>query len=122
MEKLRVTRRSRSGRLAFCLVQCAVIAACATKTVPVAPTTPRYPDFMYPVVPDTLKHTPGAASVEYGWRYLQGDDLQNAELQFSTAVKRSPSLYPAHAGAGYVALVRKDYSNAIGRFDAALAV
>lgn len=101
-------------------VLCLAIASCAPKVVPPAPTTPHYPEFMYPLVPEPLKLTPGAERIEYAWRYLQANDLRSAEREFAAAAKRSPGLYPAETGAGYVQLAERDYDDAIERFDASL--
>ena len=69
-----------------------------------------------------MKYAPGADRIEYAWRYLQGDDLGNAEREFAAAVKTSPGLYPAETGAAYVELARREYDGAIARFDASLTV
>ena len=122
MPKPRVTfERRRRLPVACCILHLVITAACATKVVPPVPTTPRYPEFLYPVVPEALKYAPGADRVEYAWRYLQADDLRSAEREFAAAARRSPSLYPAETGAGYVELARRDYDDAIARFDASLA-
>jgi tetratricopeptide (TPR) repeat protein len=96
------------------------LAACATRTVPPLPTTPKYPEFMFPAVPAALANAPGAERVNLGWRYLQSDDLRNADREFAAALKGAPTLYPAQAGLGYVALARKDAESAVAAFDAAL--
>jgi tetratricopeptide (TPR) repeat protein len=107
---------------AFCVLHFVVVAACAPKVVPPVPTTPHYPEFLYPVVPDPLKSVPGAELIEYAWRYLQANDLRSAEREFTAAARRSPSLYPAETGAGYVELAQRDYDDAVARFDASLLV
>jgi tetratricopeptide (TPR) repeat protein len=108
--------------VAFCILHLSLTAACATRVVPPVPTTPQYPEFLYPAVPPDLKYTPGADRIEYAWRYLQANDLRNAEREFAAAAGRSPGLYPAETGAGYVQLAQRDYDDAIARFDASLAI
>jgi tetratricopeptide (TPR) repeat protein len=95
-------------------------AACATRTVPVLPAVLAYPEFMYPVVPPPLAATEGSPAIDNGWRYLQNDDLANAEREFTAAAMRVPELYPAQAGAAYVALARRDYARAAAGFEAVL--
>jgi tetratricopeptide (TPR) repeat protein len=58
--------------------------------------------------------------VDVGWRYLQLDDLKNADLEFGVALKLGPRLYPARAGQGFVAMAMRDYTRALTAFDAAL--
>jgi tetratricopeptide (TPR) repeat protein len=96
--------------------------ACATKVPPPVSTTPKYPEFVYPSVPDQLKRAGGAVMLlDRGWRYLQGDDLGSATREFAQALKQDRTFYPARAGEGYVALARRDYDKAVAAFDAALA-
>src|ERR1043166_945575 len=99
-----------------------VMVACAPKTVapPSLPSVLKYPDFIYPVVPEALRTSPGSERVDLAWRYLQNDDLGSAEREFEAALKRSPGLFPARAGQGYVALARQKYEQAVMAFDAAL--
>src|SRR5688500_8831776 len=87
---------------------------------PVLPTAVNHPDFMFPAVPQALQRAPGVEHIEPGWRYLQVDDLRGASREFAAALKRNPSLYPAHAGEAYVALARAEHDRALAAFDAAL--
>ena len=121
MHASRINAPRRLLYAAGCIVQLAILAACAARTPPPVPTSPRYPDFVYPTVPDPLKGAPAAERIEFGWRYLQGDDLRSAEREFATIVKRSPALFPAETGAAYVELAQRDYDEAIERFDAVLS-
>jgi tetratricopeptide (TPR) repeat protein len=103
------------------LATLAVVAGCATRgTVPPVPTTLAHPEFVYPQVPASLAAGAGASRVDVGWRYLQVNDLKNADLEFGVALKLGPKLYPARTGQGYVALARRDYNAALKAFDAAL--
>src|SRR5262245_60207900 len=95
-------------------------AACATRVPPPVPATPAHPEFLYPQVPSNLAASPGASRVDVGWRYLQVDDLKNADLEFGAALKLEPRLYPARTGQGYVALAMRDYARALTGFNAAL--
>ena len=99
-----------------------IVAACGARTVPppVVATADKYPDFIYPAVPPALQLTPGAERIDLGWRFLQSGDTRNAGRDFDDALKRNPQLYPAQAGAGYVALARGDHEHALTAFDAAL--
>ena len=103
------------------IVSLLLVAGCATRTAPPAlPATLRYPEFMYPALPAAYSNPDAAAQIDRGWRYLQNDDLGNAEREFAVAVKLTPGLYPAQAGSAYVALARTDHEQALSRFDAAL--
>jgi len=97
-----------------------LLAACAAKMPPALPTTLKYPDFVYPAVPQQLLKSPQGTAVDLGWRYLQNDDLGAADREFSTALKRTTTFAPAQAGLGWVALARKDYQRALTTFDKAL--
>jgi len=109
-------------RLAALAVLAVVTGACATRTVPPAPTVAAHPEFVYPTVPSALVGTPGASRVDVGWRYLQADDLGNAQLEFDVALKLGSGLYPAQTGRAYVALARGNENVALESFDAALAM
>ena len=98
----------------------AFAGACATECRLRLPATLAYPEFLYPQLPAALAPTPGASRVDVGWRYLQGNDLKNAESEFGVALKLGPRLYPARTGQGYVALAMRDYDRALTVFDAAL--
>ena len=120
----RVHRRAepRSGvRVAAAALVLLCVAGCAPRTVPPpVPAALKYPEFVFPTVPPGLRLAPAAERVEMGWRYLQNGDLRNADREFGQALRRSPELYPARAGEGYVALAREDHAQALASFDAAL--
>src|SRR5687768_5153230 len=92
------------------------ISACAAKAPPPLPAALAYPDFMFPVVPAPLQAV-GSEAVDRAWRYLQNKDFANADREFSAALKRTPALYPAWAGTGYVALAQGDEDEALLAFD-----
>jgi tetratricopeptide (TPR) repeat protein len=96
-------------------------AACAPKPPPAAPAAPKYPDFMFPAIPQALENSREAARVDTGWRYLQSGQLGAAEREFAAAVKSNGRFYPARTGEGYVASARKNYDRAVTAFDAALS-
>jgi tetratricopeptide (TPR) repeat protein len=111
---------ARAGRPIAAAALVLLVAGCAPRTPPPLPTTLRHPEFVYPAVPDALKGSPGVERVDAGWRFLQHGDLRSAEREFGAAAKQSPSLYPAHAGAGYAALAGRAYDRALASFTAAL--
>lgn len=95
---------------------------CAPKVAPTAVVSvPRFPEFMTPSVPPALEGSPAAASEERGWQLFQAGNLKDAEREFSTALKLSPSFYPADAALAYLDLGRKDPKTALTGFDRALA-
>jgi tetratricopeptide (TPR) repeat protein len=113
----------RAARLARTVAAAALLvlaAACATRTTPPLPTTLRYAEYLYPAVPPELRQAPGAERVDAGWRFLQNGDLRNAEREFAAALRRSPDLYPAQAGAAYVALAQEQPDQAATAFERAL--
>jgi tetratricopeptide (TPR) repeat protein len=88
-------------------------------TPPAPPATPLHPEFLYPVVP---QDTPASQSVliESGWRFLQTDNLRNAERAFQDALKGQPQFHPAATGLGYVQLADRDAKSAVTHFERAL--
>jgi tetratricopeptide (TPR) repeat protein len=112
--------RRKSRRVGPWLAVLVFSAACAARVPPPLPATLAHPEFLYPQVPSSLATSPGASRVDAGWRYLQADDLENADLEFGAALKLEPRLYPARTGQGYVALAMRDYPRALTGFNAAL--
>jgi tetratricopeptide (TPR) repeat protein len=119
-ERLTLSDRRAMRHVASVALVLACAAACATRVPPPTPTTIAHPEFLYPQVPSALATVPGASRVDVGWRYLQVDDLKNADLEFGVALKLGPRLYPARTGQGYVAMAMRDYARALTAFDAAL--
>jgi tetratricopeptide (TPR) repeat protein len=89
-----------------------------TAPPPPVPTTLKYPDFVYPIA--TPAAAPQAEAVERGWRFLQADDLKNADREFAATLKATPDFFPARTGEGYVSLARQEYTRAIDAFNLAL--
>jgi len=118
-----MARSTARGGLVIVLLIAAAVSACTRKTVVAVPivTTPKYPDFLRPVVPANLASTAAAIGQERGWAFLQTGDLKSAEREFSTALRLTPAFYPAEASLGYVELARQDPKAALPRFDRALA-
>jgi tetratricopeptide (TPR) repeat protein len=113
---------ARLARLLVAVTGCALAAACAGRLPPVPDvSSPRYPDFVVPSVPPALaSDTAATRRHERGWRFLQANDLRNAEREFSAALTENTRFFPSNAGLGYVDLAQKDYRNALGHFDLAL--
>lgn len=105
---------------AVCLVL-AVIAGCARTVAPPVVTTPRYPDYIFPTLPQA---DPKQANLlrdhDAAWRWLQAGDIARAEAGFLSVLKRSPQFYPSGAALGYVELARKNYEPAVQHFDRVL--
>jgi tetratricopeptide (TPR) repeat protein len=96
----------------------ALVSACAVKTAPPLPPTPKYAEFVYPApVPAAGRE---AMAVDRGWRFLQNDDLSNAEREFAAAVTTVPNSAAANTGQGYVSLARHEYMRALDHFEVAL--
>jgi tetratricopeptide (TPR) repeat protein len=103
------------------LIMTLVIAGCATRTVtpPAPPATPLHPEFLYPIVPTD---TPPSQStlIETGWRFLQTNNLRNAERAFRDVLESQPQFHPAATGLGYVELADRDAKSAVLHFERAL--
>src|SRR6266540_5392160 len=97
-------------RVAPVLLLVAVASACAHKPVatPTIVTAPKFPEFIRPAIPPALATAPVATMAARGWAFLQAGDLKNAEHEFSTALKQTPTFYPAEASLGYLELARQD--------------
>lgn len=101
--------------LAVCLV-----SACAPKTAPPLPAALKYPEFVRPAVPADAQASTAGQGVDRGWRYLQNDNLGEAEREFAGVLRRDPAFHPAQAGNAYVSLARRDNQRALAGFDQAL--
>lgn len=111
-------QRTPSWRPLLWLALTLVVSACAVKTAPPLPPTLKYSEFVFPApVPPGARET---MAVERGWRFLQNDDLSNAEREFAAALKSAPNSAAAKTGEGYVSLARRDYMRALEHFDGAL--
>ena len=104
----------------FCLLLLGA-AACGPKLAPL-PTvsSPRFPDFVAPIVPMEFANTASADGQARGWTYLQAGDLKGAERMFTAALKVTPDFYPAESGLGYVKLADRDPKAATTHFDRVL--
>lgn len=117
--------RRRAVRLAghgVAVIALAVITACASRSaaIPETPAAPRHPDFLYPEVTDAAVLGQVAGQIERGWRYLQADNLKNAEREFAGVLKAAPGSAAARAALGYVELARQAFAGAVTEFDRAL--
>ncbi len=110
------------GRAIAILVAVSALgAACGRTVTPPIVTTPRFPDYVLPTLPDV---DPRLADVvrdhEMAWQWFQAGDLARAESGFQAVLKRSPQFYPSETALGYVALARKDLEPSLERFDRVL--
>jgi len=114
-----MTRRAPFVGIVFALV---ALAGCATNRAPAVPppTTPHFPDYVFPSIPGQMSSPAIGALHELGWQWLQAGDAKAAERNFTAALKQSPEFYPSEAGLGYAALARKDGKEASSHFDRAL--
>lgn len=121
----RVWRRPVSGsRWASHFLVLAVVvglSACAAR-VPPTPVvgTPRYPNFIFPDVPDAYAASPGAASHQRAWLFLQAGDLQEARRGFTATLQAQRDFFPADVGLAYVALADQRVEEALDRFGRAV--
>ena len=106
------------ARLLVAVLCGSYLAGCAAR-LPVV-TTPSYPSYPFPVVPEELAGTRAALEHERAWLFLQAGDLDEAERRFGEAVRLNPEFYPSGAGLGFVELARGHSDEAVARFDRAL--
>jgi tetratricopeptide (TPR) repeat protein len=95
-----------------------VAASCATR-LPVV-TTPAYPSYPFPTVPQELVGTSAAVEHERAWLFLQAGDLDEAALRFAATLQATPEFHPSDAGLGFVELARGQATEAVAWFDRAL--
>lgn len=97
-------------------------SACAPAIVPPpVVTTPKFPDFVRPVVPEAVANGAAAINQSRGWAFLQNGDFKPAEYEFAAALQNDPSFFPAETSLGYLALARRDAKGALPHFDRVLA-
>ena len=114
----RATRGESPATLVIVVLCGHVLASCATR-LPVV-TTPTYPSYPFPTVPQELVGTPAAAEHERAWLLLQAGDLDAAERGFTAALRSSPEFHPSGTGLGFVGLARGQADAAVARFDQVL--
>ena len=105
-------------RLALLVTVILTVVACAVKTAPPLPPTLKYAEFVYPAPLSAAARE--AMAVDRGWRFLQNDDLSNAEREFAAAIKSVPNSAAANTGQGDVWLARHEYMRALDYFEVAL--
>ena len=96
-----------------------LVAGCVSR-VPVV-TSPTYPDFLFPAVPEDYVGSSEVGRHQEAWAYLQTGDLAGAEQRFAALLERDPSFYPAEAALGWVGVAQSNHEDAIDRFDRAIA-
>ena len=100
-------------------------SGCGSNVAPALPApavAPKFPEYVFPAVPERLGAPEIGATHELAWQWLQAGDLKAAERNFTAALRLAPGFYPSEAGLGYLALARKDNKEAASHFDRALAV
>lgn len=98
------------------LMTVALTAACAPRVVPVTPGPPRYPNYVFPAVPEALAGMLGVVQHQRAWEWLQAGDLQAASEGFAAALAGASGFYPATVGLGYVDLAARRHETALARF------
>lgn len=112
-----MTRQS----IAALVLLTALGAACGRTVAPPVVTTPRFPDYIFPALPDADPRLAGIVQDhDIAWRWFQAGDLVRAESGFQAVLERSPQFYPSETALGYVALARKDLEPSLERFDRVL--
>ena len=98
-----------------------LVAACTPSLVP-APivTTPKFPEYTQPPVPQALAASQALPRHERAWRFFQAGDPRNSDAEIAAALKLDPGFFPAETLAGYLDLTRNDPKAAVARFDKAI--
>lgn len=98
-----------------------LVASCTPSLVPVPiVTTPKFPEYIEPPVPQALALSKAIPRHDRAWRFFQAGDPRNADVELAAALKLDPGFFPAETMAGYLDLSRKDPKAALGRFDRAV--
>lgn len=109
--------KSWSDRAALAaLMMAALTAACGPRVALVSPGPPRYPNYLFPAVPEALAGMVGVAQHQRAWELLQAGDLPAASKGFAAALTGASGFYPASVGLGYVDLAARRYETALARF------
>jgi len=96
-------------------------AACTPSLVPVPiVTTPKFPDYTQPPVPQQLAASQALPRHERAWRFFQAGDARNTDAEIAAALKLDPGFFPAETLAGYLDMTRNDPKAALVRFDKAV--
>jgi len=98
----------------------ALVTACATRA-PVT-TSPKFPSYPFPLVPDALASADLVEDHSEAWRQLQAGDLVTAERSFAAMLTTRPDFYPSVAGLGFVRFAKGELAEALANFDLALGV
>ena len=97
----------------------AVLAAGCSVRPPVV-SSPAYPEYLYPTVPEELRGSSSARRLDDAWAFFQAGDLANAERRYVALVESSPGFYPAATGLGWLNLARGDARAAAAHFSRAV--
>ena len=100
------------------LIAALLAAGCSVR--PPVVTSPAYPEYLYPTVPDELRGSPAARRLDDAWALFQAGDLVNAERRYVALVDSIPAFYPGTTGLGWLYLARGDARMAAVHFSRAL--
>ena len=101
------------------LVAALLAAGCSVR--PPVVSSPAYPDYLYPAVPEELLGSTAARRLDDAWAFFQAGDLANAERRYTALVETNPGFYPAQTGLGWLHLARGDARTAELHFGEAAA-
>ena len=100
------------------LIAALLAAGCSVR--PPIVSSPAYPEYLYPTVPEELRGSSSARRLDDAWAFFQAGDLADAERRYVALVESSPGFYPATTGLGWLHLARGDASTAAEHFDRAV--
>jgi tetratricopeptide (TPR) repeat protein len=98
-----------------------LVAACAPSLAPLpVVTTPKFPEYVQPPVPQALAASKAVPRHQRAWGFFQAGDPRNANVEIAEALKVDPGFFPAETLAGLLDMARKDPKAALARFDKAI--
>ncbi len=109
-------------RVGVVLVAVCLAEACALRPIAPVVTTPRYPAYPVPAIPEALGATAALrAQHDRAWQWLQSGDPRQASREFWRLLAGRPDFYPAETGLGFAYLADRQFKLAAESFNHALS-
>jgi tetratricopeptide (TPR) repeat protein len=114
--------RQRFAVGALALVLAVAVTGCASRrAVPAAPAAPKFPAYAKPEIPQNLPVTAVVRQrYDEAWNRLQSGDTRAAARALADLLKQSEDFYPAETALGSIALIDREFKDALAFFTRAL--
>ena len=109
-------------RLLVALLVGGILSGCAPKAPPLAPGSAAISRLRVSDTVPAARPRARRRSSSNAWNSLQAGDIGSAERQFNDLLRTRAGLCVVVAGLGYVALAKRDLSQALARFDHAIGL